>query len=63
MLLLSAVALGIVVPLCLWEEEPRVLVTTPPPMLRGKVQVQGDSHFLVHIQEGIATQGLTKSYN
>ena len=53
-LLLVAVWLGIAVPLCLRVEDSLVPETTPPTTLQSKIQVQGDSHSLVHIQERIA---------
>ena len=53
-LLFITLVLGIVVPLHLRVEVSRVSDNTPPTTLQGNVQVQGDSHLLVHIQEGFA---------
>ena len=54
-LLLLAVGTAIAVPLHLRVDATQVLVASTPVSLLGNVQVQGDSHSLVHIQEGIDT--------
>ena len=56
-LVLLAGMLAIVVPLHLRGDASWVLVDSTPVSPAGKVQVQGDSHSLVHIQEGIDTGG------
>ena len=54
-LLLLAVGTAIAVPLHLRVDATQVLVASTPISLLGNVQVQGASHSLVHIQEGIDT--------
>ena len=56
-LLLLAGVLAIVVPLHLCGDASRVKVVSTPVLPTNNVQVQGDSHSLVHIQEGIDTSG------
>ena len=56
-LLLLAGVLAIVVPLHLPGDTSRVLVVSTPVSPTNNVQIQGDSHSLVHIQEGIDISG------
>ena len=52
-----AVGLAVALPVHLRGGEPRVLLHSLPVVPAATVQVQGDSHSLVHIQEGINVDG------